>query len=92
MIKDFKHKGLEGLFYNGSKKGIIPDHAKKLKLILDHLDSASSVLDMGYPGSQLHPLNGILKHHWAVTVSGNWRVTFRFENGDAYVVDYQDYH
>ena len=92
MIKSFKHKGLERFFYDGSKKGVQPDHARKLADLLDRLDAAALVQDMGYPGSDLHPLKGALKGRWAVKVSGNWRVTFRFQNGDATRVDYQDYH
>jgi proteic killer suppression protein len=92
VIKSFRHKGLEKLFYDGSKKGIQPEHAKKLADILDRLDAASVVSDMDYPGSFLHLLKGNLKDHWSVRVSGNWRIIFRFGNGDAYVVDYKDYH
>ena len=92
MIKSFAHKGLEDLFYKGSTKGIQTQHADKLRRLLDRLDAASVVQDMDYPGSGLHQLKGDLKHHWSVKVSGNWRVTFRFEDGDAYIVNYQDYH
>lgn len=92
MIKSFRHKGLEKLFCRGTKKGIQPEHASRLIDILDRLDAAAVVNDMDYPGSHLHPLKGKLKGHWSVSVSGNWRVIFRFENGDAYVVDYRDYH
>ncbi len=60
--------------------------------ILDRLDAAALIEDMGYPGSGLHLLKGNLKGHWAVQVSGNWRVTFRFEDGDVFIVDYADYH
>ena len=92
MIKSFAHKGLEVLFYDDSKRGIQPKHAEKLTLILDRLAAASQVKDMAYPGSDLHPLKGRLKGFWAVSVSGNWRVIFRFEGGDAYEVGYVDYH
>lgn len=92
MIKSFRHKGLEKLFHDGTKKGIQPEHAGKLQDILDRLNAAAVVGDMDYPGSGLHPLKGDLKGRWAVKVSGNWRVVFRFENGDVYVVDYADYH
>lgn len=91
MIKSFRHKGLEKLFHDGSKKGIRTEHAEKLSDILDRLNAATVVGDMDYPGSDLHSLKGNLKGHWAVKVSGNWRVIFRFENGDAYVVNYLDY-
>jgi len=92
MIKSFRHKGLEKLFVDGTKKGIQPEYARRLVDILDRLDAAAVVADMDYPGSFLHPLKGGLEGYWSVRVSGNWRVLFRFENGDAYVVDYKDYH
>ena len=92
MIKSFNHKGLENFFYDGSKRGIQPIHARKLADILDRLDAAKVITDMNYPGSDLHPLKGTLKELWALKVSGNWRVIFRFEDGDAYVADYLDYH
>ena len=92
MIRSFAHKGLEDLFYDGSRRGVQPKHAAKLVLILDRLDAAAQVDDMGYPGSGLHPLKGRLAGYWAVKVSGNWRVIFKFEEGDAYDVDLVDYH
>ena len=92
MIKSFRHKGLAKLFYDGTKKGVKPDQARRLMDILDRLDAAALIEDMGYPGSGLHLLKGNLKGHWAVQVSGNWRVTFRFEDGDVFIVDYADYH
>lgn len=92
MIKSFDHKGLEDFFYDGATKGIQPKHAAKLRLRLDRLENAVTVQDMDAPGYGLHPLKGVLKGHWAVKVSGNWRLTFRFEDGNAYVVNYQDYH
>ena len=92
MIKSFDHKGLEDFFYDGTTKDIQPKHAAKLRLRLDRLENAVTVQDMDAPGYDLHPLKGDLKGHWAVKVSGNWRLTFRFENGNAYVVNYQDYH
>ena len=92
MIKSFQHKGLEGFFRQGSKAGIQPAHAKKLRLQLGMLDTAKKPADMGLPGWKLHPLTGKLDGHWTVWVSGNWRLTFAFDNGDAILVDYQDYH
>jgi len=92
MIKDFAHKGLEDFFYTGTTKGIQAKHSDKLAVLLDRLNSAAEIQDMSFPGSDLHPLKGKLLGHWSVKVSGNWRLTFRFENGDAYVVNYQDYH
>lgn len=92
MIKSFKHKGLEDFFYTGDKKGIKTDHADRLSRILDRLNAASQIRDMNYPGSFLHQLTGNKKGLYAVRVSGNWRVFFRFIDGDAYIVGYDDYH
>lgn len=92
MIKSFAHKGLEMFFSTGSKAGIQAVHAPRLKRQLAQLGQASEPRDMNVPGWKLHPLKGELAGHWAVWVSGNWRVTFRFEGADASVVDYQDYH
>ena len=92
MIKSFKHRGLEKLFLNGTKRGVQGKHVDKLEDILDMLDAAPLVKDMGFPGSALHPLKGQQKGYWSVKISGNWRVIFRFEDGDAYDVDYIDYH
>lgn len=86
------HKGLEGFFNDGSKVGIQPAHAPRLKRQLAHLDQAASPQDMNIPGWALHPLKGELAGHWSVSVNGNWRLTFTFEGGDAVLVDYQDYH
>ena len=92
MIKSFKHKGLENFFYSGTKKGIKPEHAGKLERILDRLNASNDLKDMDYPGANLHALIGDRKGQYSVRVSGNWRVIFEFVNGDAYVVDYDDYH
>jgi len=92
MIKSFKHKGLEEFFYTGKKKGIRPEHADRLSRILDRLNAASDVMDMNYPGSNLHKLSGNLQGHFSVRVSGNWRLFFQFKDGDAYIVNYDDYH
>ena len=92
MIKNFRHKGLEKFFYSGNKKGILASHARKLADILDQLDAANEIRDINFPGSSLHPLKGKLEGYWAVKVSGNWRVIFKFERGDIFEVDYIDYH
>lgn len=92
MIKSFKHRGLERFFTTGSKAGIQPAHARKLQELLFALNTATQIDRMDVPGWGLHPLKGSLKAHWSVKVNGNWRVTFRFTDGDAEVVDYQDYH
>lgn len=92
MIKSFQHKGLSQFFSTGSKAGIQPSHAKRLKLQLGKLDTAKTSEDMDLPGWKLHPLAGNLKDHWAVWVDKNWRMTFTFDGEDAVLVDYQDYH
>ena len=92
VIKSFQHKGLERFFYDGDKRGIQAQHTQRIADILDRLDASVVVQDMSFPGSGMHRLKGTLKNHWSVRVSGNWRITFRFEDGNAYVVDYQDYH
>jgi proteic killer suppression protein len=92
MIKSFVHKGLQQFFESGSKAGIQPHHAPRLARQLARLDVASSPEDMNVPGWRLHSLAGNLEGHYSVTVNGNWRMTFMFEDGDAILVDYQDYH
>jgi len=92
MIKSFVHKGLEAYFRTGSKAGIQPHHASRLRLQLTMLDKAKDPKDMAAPGWKLHQLSGDLAGHWAVWVNGNWRMTFYFDGQDAVLVDYQDYH
>ena len=92
MIRSFRHRGIERFFRTGSKAGIQPKHGDKLRLQLFALDNARQPGDMNAPGWKLHSLSGELKGGWAVSVSGNWRLTFRFEGEDAVQVDYQDYH
>lgn len=92
MIRSFKHKGLDKFFRSGSTAGIQAAHANRLRLILGRLNVASEVEDMDLPGLRLLELSGKCSGIWSVTVSGNWRVTFRFEEGDAEIVNYEDYH
>jgi proteic killer suppression protein len=92
VIRSFKNKGLARFFETGSKAGIQAQHGDRLRLILGRLSAASAPEDMGLPGLPLHQLKGPRKGTWAVWVSGNWRITFRFVAGDADVVDYEDYH
>jgi proteic killer suppression protein len=92
VIRSFLHKGLEQFFRTGSRAGIQPAHGKRLRLQLGRLEDAKSSDDMALPNWHLHPLKGKLAGHWAVWVDQNWRLTFRFEGGDAMLVDYQDYH
>ena len=92
MIKSFQHKGLQAFFEKGSKAGIQPHPAPRLSRQLVRLDVAKVPEDMNVPGWKLHGLSGNLAGHYSVTVNGNWRLTFKFEDGDAILVDYQDYH
>ena len=92
MIKSFRHKGLQRFFETGSKSGIQTKHAERLRLQLAALDTAQMINDMDIPGYRLHPLKGRKRGRWSISVSGNWRLTFQFEQGNAYVLDYEDYH
>ena len=92
VIKSFRHKGVELFYRTGSKAKIQANHAERLRRQLFALDNARSPKDMNAPGWKLHLLHGELEDHWSVSVSGNWRLTFRFEGEDAVLVDYQDYH
>ncbi len=92
VINKFKHSGLEKFFSSGTTAGIQPHHAKRLRLILAQLNVSTSPQDMSLPGLDLHELKGDRKETWSVKVSGNWRVTFRFEDTNATDVNYEDYH
>jgi toxin HigB-1 len=92
MIKNFTHKGLEKFFFTGNQSGIQVIHAKRLRLILALLNDANQMSDLEAPALRLHRLKGNLEGFWSFTVQANWRVIFRFEDGNAYVVDYLDYH
>ena len=91
-IAGFRHRGLERFFTTGTKAGIQAKHADRLRLILGRLNVATGPADMSLPGLHLHPLLGKRKGTWAVSVSGNWRVTFVFVGKDVEYVDYEDYH
>lgn len=92
MIKSFKHKGLELFFTTGNCRGIQSDHSKKLRMQLAALDTAEIITDMDIPGYRLHQLKGDKKGLWSITVNGNWRLTFEFKDGNASIVNYEDYH
>jgi proteic killer suppression protein len=92
VIKSFRHKGLEAFFRRGTKSGIQPHHAAKLRVQLTALHSATKPDDLSAPGWRLHPLTGSLKGFYSITVNGNWRVIFRFDGIDVELVDYLDYH
>ena len=92
MIKTFKHKGLQKFFETGNLSGIQPDHKQKLRLRLITLDTATCIEDMQTPGWRLHSLKGDRQGLWAIDVNKNWRIVFEFKDGNAYIVDYEDYH
>jgi proteic killer suppression protein len=92
MIQKFKHKGLKRLFQSGISSGVDPQHATRIRKILALLETAETLEDMDLPGLNLHPLKGNRKGTWAVKVSGNWRITFKIQKGDAFDINYEDYH
>ena len=92
MIRSIRHKGLKRLHEDDDPRGVINEHAVKLRDVLARLDADHTVADMDLAGFRLHPLKGEFRGFWAVTVRANWRVIFRFEEGDALDVDYVDYH
>ncbi len=92
MIQSFRHKGLRRFYESGSAAGIQPKHVRRLRLLLVALDTAHVIDDMDVPGFNLHLLKGQGKGRWSIWVNGNWRVTFEFRDGHAYVLDYEDYH
>ncbi len=93
MIKSFRHKGLKTLYEDDSTRGVRQDQVKRLRALLARLDASRSPVDMDLPGLRLHPLKGDWFGFYAVDVSGNWRLVFRFdEQGDAADVDLVDYH
>lgn len=92
MIKTFKHKGLKGLYENNTVKGINPQQKKRITRILSYLDSATSINDLNLPGFKLHQLKGDLNNYWSITVTGNYRIIFTFNNSEISDIDYIDYH
>jgi proteic killer suppression protein len=92
VIRSFRHKGLRRFYETGHAGGIQAAHVKRLRMQLAALDSARSIDDMDIPGFRLHSLKGAMRGRWSIWVNGNWRLTFEFREGDAYVLDYEDYH
>jgi len=92
VIRSFKHRGLKALYDGRTAGRVAPNHIYKLRDIFAALDRSRAAQDMDLPGFRLRALKGVLKGHYAVSVSGNWRVTFRFDGGHAVDVDYVDYH
>ena len=92
MIETFRHRGLKRLYEQGDGSKIRANQLSRIQDVLAHLAQAQAPGALDLPGYRLHPLKGDLKGYWSVTISGNWRIVFRFENGDAYEVDLVDYH
>ena len=92
MIRSIRHRGLKRLYEDDDPRGVIAEHAVKLRDILVRLDAARGVGDMDLPGFRLHPLKGEMKGFWSVTVRANWRVIFRLADHDVFDIDYLDYH
>ena len=92
MIETSRHRGLRRLFQQGDPSKIRADQVRRIADVLAHLDRVGHPSDLDLPGYRLHPLKGDLKGMWSVTVSGNWRIIFRFQDGDAFDVDLVDYH
>lgn len=92
MIASFRHKGLRRYFESGSLAGIQPSHAKRIRMQLAAFDTAQKIEDVDIPGFRLHPLKGADRGRWSIWVNGNWRITFEFRDGNAFMLDYEDYH
>lgn len=92
MIKSFKHKGLKRYFETGNISGIQANHQNKLRMQLAAIDTAEMIEDINLPGYSLHKLKGNRNEIWAISVNGNWRVTFEYKDGNAYILNYEDYH
>ena len=92
MSMKFRHNGLSRLWERGNASRINPAHAARIIRLLDLLADAHAPMEMDLPGLRLHQLSGNRRETWSIRVSGNWRITFRFENGEAVDIDLEDYH
>ena len=92
MIRTFRHRGLKRLYQQGDPSKVRADQARRIADVLGHLDTAQRPSDLDLPGYRLHALKGGLRGTWSATISGNWRIVFRFVDGDAFDVDLVDYH
>ena len=92
MIMSFRHKGLRKLFETGNASGVLVAHKTRLRMQLTALNTAMTIDDMNISGFRLHPLKGEMKGRWAISVNGNWRLTFEFKDGNVFILDYEDYH
>ncbi len=92
MIRRFRHRGLRRLFEDDDRRGLNAQHVERIARVLARLSRATEPGHMNLPGWRLHPLKGDLAGFWSVTINGNWRIVFRFEDGDVTDIDYLDYH
>lgn len=92
MIASFRHKNLRRFFEDDDRGKLPPDMVERIRTLLSFLDAAGAIEDMNQPSFRLHPLKGRLANHWSITVRANWRIVFRFEDGNAFDVDFLDYH
>jgi proteic killer suppression protein len=92
VIRTFRHRGLKRLFQDGAAGKVRADQLERIADVLAHLDTALRPADVDLPGYRLHPLKGDRKGYWSVSISGNWRIVFRFEDDDVFDVDLVDYH
>lgn len=92
MIKSWKHKGLQKFYETGNRAGIQAAHARRIEERLKAIDRARNIEELSMPAYRLHKLIGDRSDIWSITVTGNWRITFYFEDGDAYILNYEDYH
>lgn len=92
MIESFRHKGLRRLFDSDDRRQLAPDMADRIRVILGALDAADKIDDLDRPSFRLHPLKGDRRGQWSITVRANWRIVFRFEDGNARDLDLVDYH
>ena len=92
MIQTVRHRGLKRAYEGGDFSRVEPEQAKRIAIALADLDSARTVSDLNLPGYRLHRLRGKLKGLWSITISANWRIVFRFEDGDVYDINLIDYH
>jgi proteic killer suppression protein len=92
MIRSFRHKGLRRFYQSDDRSKLPPELVERIRSILSAIDEAKVIGDMALPTLKLHALKGDRKGLWAVTVRANWRIVFRFAGGNAFDVDFEDYH
>jgi proteic killer suppression protein len=92
MVRSFRHKGLQRLFQHDDGSKLPPDMLARIRLILSALHASPEIEAMNLPAFRLHPLKGKMQGYFSVTVRANWRIIFRFEGGEAFDLDFVDYH